>query len=188
MAAPNSMAVSAATPSGAPSPSDVTGGGIPPELGALIDQLMTGTGVGAPPPQTTAPPAPPAGNAPPTVPQVDPTMVLQALMEEFAATQQMQEQALAPDPTMPDQVGAPSLPVPSQPAMQPPSTGLRTGFAPDFREQFYRRNGRFPLPADLADDAFSRDFAVRTGRPPTKAEMLARMTPSRPPEGISEFQ
>lgn len=170
MAAPNAQAVSNAMPQpGAPSPSDLPA--IPPELMALL-------GGGAAP----SSPAPPPG----AQPEMDPMAMLEALMGMEGAPIGMGDPmaeldaALGPSPMTAMEVGAPE---PADPPALPPVPA----FSPDFRQQFYARNGRFPGAKDYEDDAFERDFVLRTGRTPTKAEWITRAQPPVEPSGVSEF-
>lgn len=172
LAAPNAQAVSAATPMPqAPAPSDMPP--IPPEL------LMALMGGGQPQPKAPAPMPEPQGG--------DPSAILAQLgllpqggMEQMAAPPPPPPPDLGPSPLTAMEIGAPPMP-------DAPNLPTARGFAVDFRQQFYQRNGRFPSAADFSDDAFERDFIIRTGRPPSKAEWLARAMPPAEPMGYSEF-
>lgn len=172
MAAPNAQAVRQATPAPmAPSPSESPP--LPPELLAAL----SGMG-GAPPPQQAPAPPPDAGG------QMDPMMLLQQLgilpPGGMPSEPPPPQPDLGPSPLTAMEVGAPMMPdAPNLPAAR--------GFTLDFRQQFYQKNGRFPTSNDYSDDSFERDHIIRTGRPPTKAEWLARAMPPAEPMGVSEF-
>ncbi len=187
LAAPNAGAIGPSIPMpNAPSPSDQSGG-LPPEIAALLSQFMGANGG----PDALAPPPPPSSpslpaSAPPdqivgAQPPPDPMQMLQAVAEQAfqAGAEQgaMAAQAAAPNPQTAPAIGAPPVPVAAPPM----------GLGPDFRSRFMQQNGRFPTPTDISDEAYSRDFLMRTGRVPTKMELLARLGPPSTPQGISEF-
>lgn len=96
--------------------------------------------------------------------------------------QMLGPEIIPPDPMTPQMVGAPSTP-----AAAPAPQKMGMGFDPQFRARFFESNGRFPAVLDYKADSLSRDIMARTGRTPTKAELIAELSRPRAQAGISEF-
>ncbi len=93
-----------------------------------------------------------------------------------AGKQQTPDAVVPPDAT---QAQPPEPPAASNPPLTlngPEMTETQPGvLSLNDTDRFYRDNGRLPLAADLAAQSFEKQFREQSGRPPTKAEMIAHL-------------